>query len=97
LVAGLQGSDLLEPVALADGFARAMLVTAGMAVAGGILAFTTIRADVLRTAPVGEEASSPERAATDFACAVAGTPLRPAREARCVPRSEASLPVSPPK
>ncbi|MGI9557355.1 MAG: MFS transporter, partial [Solirubrobacterales bacterium] len=85
LIAGLSGSDLLDPVALGDGFQTAMIAAAVMAIAGGVLAWFTISNDVLDTAPVGDDASSPLRAATDRSCGVAGTPLRPSREASCVP------------
>ena len=87
LIAGLSGGDLLDPVALGDGFRVAMIAAAVMAVAGGVLAWLTISNDVLDTAPVGDDASSPARAATDRSCGVAGTPLRPAREADCIPLS----------
>jgi hypothetical protein len=37
------------------------------------------------------DGDTPDRAATDFSCGVAGTPLRPAREARCAPASDGEL------
>ena len=88
LIAGLSGADLLDPEALAGGFQTAMIAAAVMVIAGGVLAWLTISNDVLDTAPVGDDASSPARAATDRSCGIAGTPLRPAREARCVPASD---------
>jgi len=79
LVAGLTGDDFLDPAAMAEGFRTAMFFTAALAAAGGAIAFTMIRADVLDTD--GEGPSSPE-ASNDRQCPVAGPPLRPAREAR---------------
>ncbi|WP_019358211.1 MFS transporter [Streptomyces sp. AA1529] len=82
VLAGIGGSDFQDPRALAAGFRTAMLITAGLAVAGGLLAFATIRRDVLAPASV------PERAAEErppgpaepcpYECPLAGTPLRPA-------------------
>jgi len=82
LIVGLSGGDYESPVAITDGFHQAMLVTAVLALAGGVLAWLTISNDVLRTAPAAD-GDTPDRAATDYSCAVAGTPLRPSREARC--------------
>jgi EmrB/QacA subfamily drug resistance transporter len=85
--AGLSGNDLLDPVALADGFAVAMVVGAALAAAGGVLAWATIDARVLdaRAVPAG---GTPVRAATDPQCAIAGPQLRPGREAACTPVAE---------
>ena len=54
---------------MTDGFQTAMLVCAALAVAGGALAWLTISDDAL----AGEPA-----VATDYSCAIAGPPLRPA-------------------
>ena len=62
-----------------------------LAFAGGVLAWLTISNDVLETAPAAD-GGTPDRAATDISCGVAGTPLRPAREARCAPLDEGELP-----
>jgi MFS family permease len=88
LAAGLTGGDFQNPAALEDGFRTAMVISAALAALGGLLAFTTISDDVLETVPSGPDEGTPERAATDRSCAVAGTPLRPAREARCVAARE---------
>ncbi len=77
LVAGLSGADYESPEAMADGFHAAMLATSIVAVAGAVIAWSTIRNDVL------ERARDPERAPCQEAldrtparhCAVAGTPL----------------------
>ena len=91
LIVGLSGTDYENPVAITDGFHAAMLACAVLALAGGVLAWLTISNDVLETAPA-TDGDVPDRAATDFNCGVAGTPLRPAREARCVPVDEDGLP-----
>jgi EmrB/QacA subfamily drug resistance transporter len=82
LIAGISGSDYESPAAITDGFHVAMLATAALSLGGGFLAWLTISDDVLQTIPAAE-GDRPDRAATDFSCGVAGTPLRPAREARC--------------
>jgi EmrB/QacA subfamily drug resistance transporter len=91
LIVGLSGSDYEDPAALTDGFHGAVLACAVFALAGGILAWLTISNDVLETAPAAD-GDVPDRAATDFSCGVAGTPLRPAREARCAPAGDGELP-----
>jgi EmrB/QacA subfamily drug resistance transporter len=70
LIAGLTGDKFYDPAAMTDGFHVGMVACAGLAVAGGILAWLTISSDVLPAEP---------EARTDFSCDVAGTPLRPAR------------------
>jgi EmrB/QacA subfamily drug resistance transporter len=71
-VAGLGGSRFYDPAAMEDGFVTAMVVCATLAAAGGVLAWLTIRTDVLKPAP----------AEVHFSCDVAGTPLRPASRSR---------------
>jgi hypothetical protein len=83
VAAGLSGSDYLDPSAMADGFHAAMVISAALSALGGALAWTTIRDDVLDAAAVGPEGDTPVRAATDRQCPIAGTMLRPAREAAC--------------
>lgn len=83
LIAGLSGADYQDPEAIADGFTVGMRAAAALAAAGGVLAFVTIRDDVL------ERANDPERRACQDAieqapehhCAVAGTPLATSRHA----------------
>ena len=67
-IAGLTGDAFQQPDALAAGFHTAMLVTAGLAVAGGVLAFVTISSDVLAEQPPAPHPSS---------CALAGPPAQP--------------------
>jgi EmrB/QacA subfamily drug resistance transporter len=75
LIAGLTGDKFYDPAAMTDGFRMAMVVCAGLAALGGILAWLTISSDVLEAEPeVPLEARR-----TDFSCGVAGTPLRPGR------------------
>lgn len=80
-LAGLTGADFEDPLALADGFQTAMLVTAGVAAAGSVIALATIRNDVLE--PAGAEAAAGDGTAERQLahCAVAGTPLRQERPA----------------
>ena len=66
-VAGLSGSRFYDPVAMADGFGAAMGVCAVLAAAGGVLAWLTIRRDVLAPGPAVEPR---------FSCDVTGPPLR---------------------
>jgi EmrB/QacA subfamily drug resistance transporter len=83
LIVGLSGDDFLDPVALEDGFRVAMLVTAALSAAGGLLAWLYISNDVLDREPgPGHEIDHLDE---DLHCSVAGTPLRPAREERCGP------------
>jgi EmrB/QacA subfamily drug resistance transporter len=86
LVAGLTGDAFYEPSAMVDGFHLAMLVCAGLAVAGGILAWLTISDQVLEAQPE-PEGGTPEQLASDHICPVSGAPLRPGREAECRPVS----------
>ncbi len=67
VAAGLTGSDYQNPAAFAPGFRVAMLISAALAFAGGVLAWFTIRNDVLPA----------ERPARRHHCAVDGTPLQP--------------------
>ncbi len=82
LIAGLSGDGFYDPDTMADGFRTAMIACAALAALGGVLAWLTISGEVLATT-ASDDGDTPERAATDYSCAVAGTPLRPAREARC--------------
>jgi len=83
LIAGLSGADYQDPDAIADGFATGMQFAAALAAIGGVLAFATIRSDVL------ERAKEPERQpcqhvieqAPAHHCAVCGTPLATAPRA----------------
>jgi predicted MFS family arabinose efflux permease len=83
LVAGLTGEAYLQPDALTEAFHRAMVVSAAVAAAGGMLAWCTIRDEALRaggetSTPVpGPAAAGPPEPEHQFThCAVAGPPLR---------------------
>jgi len=71
LVAGLNPADALGPSELTHGFHRALLIAASLCVAGGVLAWTFIRSDVLRPSQPAPE----EPAEFCFHCALDGTPL----------------------
>ncbi|HMC07144.1 MAG TPA: MFS transporter [Solirubrobacterales bacterium] len=91
LIAGLTGGSFYDPGTMADGFRVAMIACAALAGLGGILAWLTISSDVLEAEPE-PEGDTPARIATDYSCGVAGTSLRPAREAAC--RPVAAEPIS---
>ncbi len=61
------------PPPLADGFATAMFIAAGLVALGGLVAWTMIRGDVLEDEPAATLPVSHHRN-----CAVDGAPLRPA-------------------
>ena len=84
LIGGITGDLFYSPSAMTHGFHVAMATCAGLAIAGGILAWFTISDEVLHT-EAEPEGGTPERVAADYSCAVAGTPLRPGREAECHP------------
>jgi EmrB/QacA subfamily drug resistance transporter len=84
LVAGLTGRKFYEPAAMDHGFHVAMLTCAGLAVAGGALAWVTISSEVLESEPA-TGGDLPSGVLHDFSCGVAGPPLRPGREAACHP------------
>jgi EmrB/QacA subfamily drug resistance transporter len=84
LVAGLTGKKFYDPAAMDHGFHVAMLACAALAVAGGVLAWTTISSEVLESEPA-PGGDLPTGVLHDFSCAVAGPPLRPGREAQCHP------------
>ena len=91
LIAGLTGDNFYDPIKMTDGFHVAMISCAALAAGGGILAWLTISSEVLEVEPA-TDGDTPDRAATDFSCAIAGTPLRPAREARCALAQSAHQP-----
>jgi EmrB/QacA subfamily drug resistance transporter len=82
VIAGISGDSFYDPEAMTDGFQMGMLACAALSALGGLLAWGTIESGVLhpQAEPGGD---TPERLAEDYTCGVAGTPLRPAREAEC--------------
>jgi EmrB/QacA subfamily drug resistance transporter len=81
VIAGLTGDGFYDPAGMADGFQVAMTACAALAALGGLLAWVTISDEILETGPEAD-GDVLDRAAMDYSCAVAGTPLRPGREAR---------------
>ena len=81
LIAGLTGDSFYDPAAMTDGFQVAMVACAGLAAAGRDPGLADDLDEVLEAVPAAD-GDTPDRAATDYSCGVAGTPLRPAREAR---------------
>lgn len=77
-IAGLTGNALAHPHALATGFHTAMLITAGLAVLGGLLAAATISNDVLSA----EEPAEEPRIQCPVAGPPAGAEIRRARRAK---------------
>lgn len=76
LVVGLSDSGYRDPAAFGTAFDSALLVCAGLLTAGGLLAWCTIRSDVLRRTEGPEEPPPCRRH-----CAVGAPPLQPpARE-----------------
>ncbi len=73
LLGGLTGKRFYEPAAMTHGFHVAMIVCAGLAAAGGVLAWLTIDNDLLAAPSAGEPDPSLTHA---FSCAVTGPPLR---------------------
>jgi Na+/melibiose symporter-like transporter len=71
LIAGLTGQRFYHKATMTHGFHVAMIATAALAVAGGVIAWLTISEDVLSSEPErrGEE---PVEVSTDFSCAVSG-------------------------
>ncbi|MGB7686342.1 MAG: MFS transporter [Solirubrobacterales bacterium] len=90
LAAGLTGDSFYDPAQMTDGFHMAMVVCAVLSAAGGVLAWGTISSEVLHAEPE-PGGDTPDRLATDHTCGVAGTPLRPGREAECTPEPELEL------
>ena len=81
VVAGLSGADFQNAAAMADGFPIAMRVAAGASFAAAVLAWTTIKDDVLERPVVGAKPLAQELPPSlQPSCAVAGTPLSPRRE-----------------
>ncbi len=84
VLAGLTGDSFYDPAKMTDGFHTAMIVCAGLAAAGGVLAWLTIATAVLH-AEAEPGGDTPERLGEDFSCGIGGPPLRPGREADCSP------------
>ncbi len=75
LVAGLTGDQFYDPVAMEDGFRVSLWVCAGLSALGGVIAWATIRTDLL-----GDDEAQPER--DRYSCDVAGPRLAGQNAAR---------------
>ena len=73
LIAGITGQSFYDAAAMTDGFHIAMFACAGLAAAGAVIAWATIRADAL--AEPRARGRAPE-----YSCSVGGPPLRPSNE-----------------
>ncbi|WP_406261520.1 DHA2 family efflux MFS transporter permease subunit [Actinacidiphila glaucinigra] len=73
LMAGLSGDDYEDPAAFGHGFRVAVVICAGMLVAGSLLAWFGIRSDVLRETP--EEPVKPAPPCKLY-CAIGAPPLQ---------------------
>lgn len=84
LIAGLTGDSFYDPASMTDGFRIAMLACAGLAVAGGVLAWLTISPHVLEAEPE-PGGTPPTQVLHEVSCGVPAPLLRPGREAACHP------------
>jgi EmrB/QacA subfamily drug resistance transporter len=84
-VAGLTGNAYLDPAAFASGFRTSMLISATLAVVGGVLAWLFVRNDVSGRAHACPAAQLDRR----HYCAVDGAPLATEQDAEGATRSAA--------
>jgi EmrB/QacA subfamily drug resistance transporter len=84
LIAGLTGDSFYDPASMTDGFRVAMMSCAILAAAGGVLAWLTIRSNVLEAEPE-PGGSPPTQVLKEVSCGAPGPLLRPGREAECQP------------
>jgi predicted MFS family arabinose efflux permease len=75
LIANLTGHRFYNPAAMTHGFHVAMLASAVLAAAGGVLAWLTISDDVLAAEPEGRDEEA-AKVLSDYSCSVAGPPWR---------------------
>jgi EmrB/QacA subfamily drug resistance transporter len=73
LIAGLTGDNFYDPSKMTDGFHMGMVACAGLAAAGGLLAWFTISDDVLHAEPE-RRGEPPIEVSTDYSCPVTGPP-----------------------
>lgn len=93
LLAGLTGDGFYDPAVMTRGFGIAMTACAALAAAGGVLAWATIRSDVLATEPGPRD--EPVTIPNHITCAIAGPPLaHPAPPLTDDPDSRTSRPVT---
>jgi len=77
LAIGLSDETLGDPPAFTDAFHLAMVLAAGLALAGAVIAWTMIRADVLEEEPSRVEDRAGVGRRQHHTCGVAGPPARP--------------------
>jgi hypothetical protein len=79
LLTGLSGDKYADPAILSGAFRMSMLISAGLLVVGGVLAFATIRSTVLNEPPPGEPAIAEPREPSPVRiyCSVGAPPLHP--------------------
>jgi EmrB/QacA subfamily drug resistance transporter len=75
LIAGLTGQRFYHKSTMTHGFHMAMIVSAAVAAAGGVIAWLTINNDVLSSEPEGR-GEEPVAVSTNYSCAVSGPPWR---------------------
>src|SRR5690606_32712068 len=77
VLAGLGGDAYTDAAAVADGFRRAMLITAGLAFAGGLVGAVLVRTPARAPAAVPPGVPAPvDVHAEDTFCGIEGPPLR---------------------
>ncbi|HEX4731860.1 MAG TPA: DHA2 family efflux MFS transporter permease subunit [Solirubrobacterales bacterium] len=84
VAAGLTGDKFYESSAMTHGFHVGMAISAGLALLGAVVAWTTISSGVLH-AEAEPDGDTPDRLADDFSCGIGAPPLRPGREAESIP------------
>ena len=80
VIGGITGQKFYDPEAMTDGFHIAMVVSAVLAAAGGVIAWFTISDDVLASEPE-RRGEPPVAVRAEYSCSVAGPPWRSAAEA----------------
>jgi EmrB/QacA subfamily drug resistance transporter len=76
LAVGLTDETFADPPAFTDAFHLAMALTAGLSVIGAVIAWTSIRADILEEPPAEPGAPAPV-VRQHHTCGIAGPPARP--------------------
>ncbi|MFJ4987147.1 MFS transporter [Streptomyces sp. NPDC088732] len=76
LLVGLSGDEYEIPAAFGSGFRRAVLICAGLLVAGSVLAWTFIRSDVLKESPQEPDSAPKDLPPLHHHCAIVAPPLQ---------------------
>ena len=80
VLGGITGQKFYDPEAMTDGFHIAMVVSAVLAAAGGVIAWLTISDDVLAAEPE-RRGEPPVAVPAEYSCSVSGPPWRSGAEA----------------